>query len=299
MAGKLIVVLQSCFVPLLAVGGAIAMYFVLRGKRSGAEPCCATCGYAVVGLPSSICPECGSDVEKAGVIPPRHRQPLARKKRWIIWTIAYLAIFWFIAMCAFEGPQYYIEYEAVKLVGPRSGLYRSVTYAVPHGWEAVGRWAPPGAALDGSDGWGPPEKWRHPYLGSKRLSLEKNDGRIVTREYVDYPDIAAFLKECGVDTTNPDVVREISMIAQAPASLGTDWYLGAPTLVTHFHVAGPPWLRPTYAGLAVIVYVGGTWAALRRRKRPTLAPSHPPSSSPTTAAASSAPSSTSAPSAGC
>jgi hypothetical protein len=41
--------------------------FQLRKART--EPTCAACGYAVVGLTTSICPECGKDLLVTGIVP--------------------------------------------------------------------------------------------------------------------------------------------------------------------------------------------------------------------------------------
>ena len=40
-------------------------------KPKAMEPVCGKCGYIVRGLPSNICPECGSDLEQVGIITHR------------------------------------------------------------------------------------------------------------------------------------------------------------------------------------------------------------------------------------
>lgn len=40
-------------------------------KSEAMEPVCGKCGYIVKGLPSSICPECGSDLKRVGIITHR------------------------------------------------------------------------------------------------------------------------------------------------------------------------------------------------------------------------------------
>jgi hypothetical protein len=42
------------------------------------EPCCARCGYNVKGLPSFVCPECGSDLREAGIVTPGRYGPVLR-----------------------------------------------------------------------------------------------------------------------------------------------------------------------------------------------------------------------------
>lgn len=49
----------------LSVGGRYP-----RGPRVQA-PCCGNCHYPVRGMPTFVCPECGSDVREAGIVLPR------------------------------------------------------------------------------------------------------------------------------------------------------------------------------------------------------------------------------------
>lgn len=49
---------------------AIAVVYLKRGKRkAGSEPTCGRCGYAVTGLTTFVCPECGVDLREAGIVP--------------------------------------------------------------------------------------------------------------------------------------------------------------------------------------------------------------------------------------
>jgi hypothetical protein len=44
-------------------------------------PSCRACGYAVKGLPSFTCPECGSDLRDVGIDTPRAGQELLRQAK--------------------------------------------------------------------------------------------------------------------------------------------------------------------------------------------------------------------------
>ena len=46
-----------------------------------AEPSCRACGYAVKGLPSFTCPECGSDLREVGIDTPGAGQELVRRAK--------------------------------------------------------------------------------------------------------------------------------------------------------------------------------------------------------------------------
>ena len=45
------------------------------------EPSCRACGYAVKGLPSFTCPECGSDLREVGIDTPGAGQEIVRRVR--------------------------------------------------------------------------------------------------------------------------------------------------------------------------------------------------------------------------
>jgi len=61
---------------LLIVGLALMLIMRARSKRRGpTAPSCGACGYAVAGLESLKCPECGADLREVGIVTPSTRAP--------------------------------------------------------------------------------------------------------------------------------------------------------------------------------------------------------------------------------
>jgi len=59
-----------------------------RGRGPVAEPSCGKCGYAVRGLTSLNCPECGSDLREVGIVTP-HTARGAGPVVWaVVWTVS-------------------------------------------------------------------------------------------------------------------------------------------------------------------------------------------------------------------
>jgi hypothetical protein len=59
-----------------------------RGRGPVGEPSCGKCGYAVRGLASLNCPECGSDLREVGIVTP-HAARGAGPVVWaVVWTVA-------------------------------------------------------------------------------------------------------------------------------------------------------------------------------------------------------------------
>lgn len=77
-------------VPVSIVTSATGLLLIWLIRRSCVwleKPCCATCGYCVWGLSTTVCPECGSDLCKAGVFRAGTKLPM--RPRWVIliWTL--------------------------------------------------------------------------------------------------------------------------------------------------------------------------------------------------------------------
>jgi len=88
----------SALIPLLVFAAVLAALAVWR-RWAGLMPLpdgprCGRCGYNVTGLPSSICPECGSDLRAVGTATPRPRWTPGRGLCLFLWTalVLWLAI---------------------------------------------------------------------------------------------------------------------------------------------------------------------------------------------------------------
>jgi len=84
MSGIPIVSLLCLLVCPIAVVAAIMLF---RRRKGPTHPICGKCGYAVRGLPTFTCPECGSDLREVGISMPGTRRELGPVARILIWTI--------------------------------------------------------------------------------------------------------------------------------------------------------------------------------------------------------------------
>lgn len=82
----LVLVLFMLVMPVLA--------FLRRRRRPLVErPSCGSCKYPVEGLPTFICPECGSDLRHVGIVTPQTMQrEMPRAMIGVLWTIALLVM---------------------------------------------------------------------------------------------------------------------------------------------------------------------------------------------------------------
>jgi len=68
-----------------------------------AAPRCGHCGYDVRGLPSPVCPECGSDLRIVGV--GRRRPPPLSEAGWYVLAMLVLAILLFASVDNADEPE--------------------------------------------------------------------------------------------------------------------------------------------------------------------------------------------------
>ncbi len=89
------------FILLALVLGFVAaigliIWALTRSKGSGSEfPTCGQCGYAVRGVGSLNCPECGADLREAGIIKPTK----SSKAVWIVISIAIMGGLLLVILC--------------------------------------------------------------------------------------------------------------------------------------------------------------------------------------------------------
>ncbi|WP_432798015.1 hypothetical protein [Poriferisphaera sp. WC338] len=67
---ELVILLVLFGVPVLLVIGVVAVFMVKKKSRQK-EATCGGCGYIVEGISSLLCPECGGDLRKVGIVKGR------------------------------------------------------------------------------------------------------------------------------------------------------------------------------------------------------------------------------------
>jgi len=103
---------------------------LLRKRISGpdvSEPSCGSCGYPVRGLPSSICPECGRDVNEVGIIEPDVPRRPGVILPVLVWTCMLPILALLISNMVFRRlPFTYEPFELLTLYEPSSKAYLAV-----------------------------------------------------------------------------------------------------------------------------------------------------------------------------
>jgi len=115
----------------LLVVGLVGLLLLRRGKAGVTQPACGKCGYAVAGLPTFTCPECGSDLRAVGIVMPKSDHGLRRVAWAVLWTILLPLPMLLIARLGLQVglPMVGTNADTVTLTAPTSGAYQSVTIA--------------------------------------------------------------------------------------------------------------------------------------------------------------------------
>ncbi len=87
--------MMPCSLLVLVLVVVIAInVFILASRKRGprvSQPSCGQCGYAVFGLPTFTCPECGADLREVGIVTPGQSGMSPRMRGLLlvlIWTLA-------------------------------------------------------------------------------------------------------------------------------------------------------------------------------------------------------------------
>ena len=192
---------------------------VVRGRKGAAPtgPVCAACGYSVVGLATTTCPECGGDLRAVGIVAPGAKRP---GPGLLAAFLLYTLLLGFVAVVVTSVlvsvlPMLRTYERSVRLVTPASGAYKEVIIRTRgQNWGTGG--TPPPAEIElvptgGATRPAPP-----------RLVL-RSDGSyqftgagstaVVRPDRFGPPAVIAWLKAAGIDTAPGHVREEATRIA--------------------------------------------------------------------------------------
>lgn len=197
-----LLVLPILLILVLAAVAGIVLLFLHASKRGKAEPACGKCGYAVRGLSSFTCPECGADLREVGIVTAKGGIPTAA---WIIlWGTLLLIIACPLSglWVALVGPMHHWNNDTVTLSAPQSNQYTSITlrsHATTTAWfEGLHR------------------KGRTIPIKSVELHIKapKADMSIElpTQPPPDKNDILRFMQTATVDVSHPRIPAEVDHI---------------------------------------------------------------------------------------
>jgi hypothetical protein len=122
-----------CAALLLIVGVPTVLLVILitrRGGRHVGEPACGKCGYAVRGLPTFTCPECGSDLREAGIVTEGQSSMPPAVRGWLlvlIWTLILpIPAFLVTVLIGHAAPRLDSTTARKTLEEPRSNAYQRI-----------------------------------------------------------------------------------------------------------------------------------------------------------------------------
>jgi hypothetical protein len=173
---------------------------------------CGKCGYDVRGLPSDICPECGSNLDVVGRV--QHRTLKQRRVRRAVWFAILMPLLGVIAMPWLEctvAPGIVEERATVMLSQPKSRAYRQIIIQF-----YSSNWYFPGVHTMNTP-------WQSGEVrienGSRHsVSVDLTDKTIRTnggaRKLACTSSLLRWFAESGVDTSAPGVDKEAQVIEE-------------------------------------------------------------------------------------
>jgi len=208
-------------IALLAAAAAVIVW--LHGRRGRVlEACCRRCGYLVTGLPTNICPECGSNLAGGGTLQQGQRRPLSPIQRILIWSLLLPLPAVVITLRAEPfAPRLSTTYESLSLTLPHSRNYSEVM---------IGAYR---------EGYG---SWRQFKFMEVSFTKESSNGRLVVTVFmvnvhganywyvltpnvnsafqasVDLVSVSKCMEGAGIDTGNSAVRREAAAVVETMLS---------------------------------------------------------------------------------
>ena len=270
---------------LVVLGIALAFGVLWRSRRATVPvPVCGKCSYAVQGLPSFTCPECGSDLREVGIVTPTTRRPLPPLVLAIIWTLI-LPVPALVVSGVTVALVPLVQHTTMKVnyFGPHSGEYVIVDL-VSHsrGTAGSGTPAPPSElTLSLRRIVGPSQNEQTTSMKldipSNRCTYSDPSGKSVTASTgLTAETLGAWMAAAGVDLKDPKVQTEITEIRSTIQSMLT----GSMPTTSPFPFANrgggtttnsnpPGWLIPSLAGFWLLIWILGI---VRISRKPKSAP---------------------------
>jgi class 3 adenylate cyclase len=211
--------------------------FARRHASEADLPTCGHCGYAVTGLTTFICPECGRDLRVVGIVRAGAKRGIGRGPfmtlfRIVGWKLALFAIGFGIA--AFYAIDHYVDrvrpttwtdHQVVEL-RPRANNFKSVTVTLDERFVSRGFNRPPGTPVTDRKAtielFAGPEKYvlvRDVLNGvntfTDKAGVEQTSKRSLSDE------LATWIADRGIDVTTPDARGQINAISDAVTQSST------------------------------------------------------------------------------
>jgi len=211
--------------------------FARRHASEGDLPTCGHCGYAVTGLTTFICPECGSDLRAVGIVRAGARRGIARGPfmtffRVVGWKLALFAIPFSIA--SFYAIDHYVDRvrpttwtdNYIVELRPRAANFKSVNLTLNERFVSRGFNRPPGTPVTQRNAhielFAGPEKYvfnRDVLNGVNTFTDKAGVQQTSKRSLSD--ELATWMADRGIDVTTPDARGQIDLISDAVTQSST------------------------------------------------------------------------------
>jgi class 3 adenylate cyclase len=216
-----------------SVGIALLVLF-LRRRRGATQPTCGHCGYDVQGLPTFICPECGSDLRRVGIrsdsagAHPLLLFPMAVGSSWkriLVWTVVYIALF---LVACYVSINFILNHDVFPhsqaILDPASRSYRLILDQSGTMRHVAGSWAGHSDKIHGDSLTiqvslpnEPPDPNTDFRIDLKKWSCrlyhwKEGPSPTIPPVNFDRGQLEKFFKEKGIDTADPAVSAEIASL---------------------------------------------------------------------------------------
>jgi hypothetical protein len=261
-----------CWVALI-----VGLFLVERRRRrkraerppDTIEPECANCGYLVIGIASTRCPECGSDLRGRGTIFDRYLYTSTTAKAVLALLLLSVPAYYGWGRLKRELPIWRQSSMTYVLNGPASRAYRSITASM-----SVRRWEWPRRSYPGLP-YGTVELRLTHLTGGERVMRAPLYGEPWSRAsplvpatrpvsevgHVTPDEVLQWMGRNGLDTANVSVgleAEEVSNIVEANVfrgPLSSDSLFATRTPVWSYYFDRPWWMLGGWIGLCVAAWL--------------------------------------------